>query len=206
MFRFGILELIPAALHISAEQDRAIRQGSDVWAIIASLKRIAGLPLEWLFAGSARARQQPAQELIERGAGLEAMWVDEVQGMADLLSFDQADQHRLQALAQGRLLSQAQERIARLRGISSARAAFSRKCDAKRVEPALREALSAWQSLGAAKSGEAKPYSTANLDAFTMNLMGYPEATRLQETSALLNQTISERTGQKAAGPSKTGR
>ena len=75
---------------------------------------------------------------------------------------------------------------------------------AKRVEPALREALSAWQSLGAAKSGEAKPYSTANLDAFTMNLMGYPEATRLQETSALLNQIIRERTGQTGTAPSRT--
>jgi len=77
---------------------------------------------------------------------------------------------------------------------------------AKRVEPALREAVSAWQSLGAARSAEAKPYSTANLGAFTMNLMGYPEATRLQETSALLNQIVRERTGQTGAGPSRPSR
>jgi hypothetical protein len=71
----------------------------------------------------------------------------------------------------------------------------------KRVESALREALSAWQSLGPAKSGEAKPYSTANMDAFTMNLMGYPEATRLQETSARLDQIVRQRFGQKGTSP-----
>lgn len=47
-------------------KDRAIRQGSDIWAIIASLKRIAALPVEWLFAGSARVRQSPAQELADK--------------------------------------------------------------------------------------------------------------------------------------------
>lgn len=44
VFRFGILELIPAALHITAEQDRAIRQvtagrecrGSSMRAVIAN--------------------------------------------------------------------------------------------------------------------------------------------------------------------------
>jgi hypothetical protein len=77
---------------------------------------------------------------------------------------------------------------------------------AKRVEPALREALSAWQSLGAARSSEAKPYSTANIGAFTMNLAGYPEATKLQETSAILNSIIQERTGQTGAAQSRTGR
>jgi hypothetical protein len=77
---------------------------------------------------------------------------------------------------------------------------------ANRVQPALREALLAWQSLGAARSSDAKPYSTANLDAFTMNLMGYPEATRLQETSALLDRIVRERMGQTGAGKSKTGR
>lgn len=53
-------------------KDRAIRQGSDIWGIIASLKRIAALPMAWLFAGSARVRQNPGgkenrfQELIDK--------------------------------------------------------------------------------------------------------------------------------------------
>lgn len=44
-------------------QDRAMRQGTDVWGIIASLKRLMQLPAEWLFPGSARARQNPHHEL-----------------------------------------------------------------------------------------------------------------------------------------------
>jgi glyoxylase-like metal-dependent hydrolase (beta-lactamase superfamily II) len=44
-------------------KDRALRQGCDIWGIIASLKKIAGLPITWLFAGSARVRQDPAVEL-----------------------------------------------------------------------------------------------------------------------------------------------
>ena len=54
-------------------KDRAMRQGSDVWTIIASLKRIAALPVEWLFPGSARARQHPAQELAGKIAYYEAL-------------------------------------------------------------------------------------------------------------------------------------
>jgi glyoxylase-like metal-dependent hydrolase (beta-lactamase superfamily II) len=44
-------------------QDRAMRQGTDVWGIIASLKKLLPLPVEWLFPGSARARQDPHAEL-----------------------------------------------------------------------------------------------------------------------------------------------
>lgn len=44
-------------------QDRAMRQGTDVWGIIASLKLLALLPAEWLFPGSARARQNPQAEI-----------------------------------------------------------------------------------------------------------------------------------------------
>jgi hypothetical protein len=77
---------------------------------------------------------------------------------------------------------------------------------AKRVEPALRQALSACQSLGPTRSSEAKPYSTINMSAFTMNFMGSPEATRLQETSALLNNVIRERAGQMPTGQSRKSR
>jgi glyoxylase-like metal-dependent hydrolase (beta-lactamase superfamily II) len=47
-------------------RDRALRAGQDIWQTIASLKRMAGLPLQRLFPGSARVRQQPIQELREK--------------------------------------------------------------------------------------------------------------------------------------------
>jgi hypothetical protein len=76
----------------------------------------------------------------------------------------------------------------------------SRDALARRVEPALREALAAWQSLGSARLTEARPYSTSRMGATTQNLVDYPDATRLQETSALLDQAIRERTGQTRSG------
>lgn len=47
-------------------QDRALRQGQDIWQTIASLKRMAELPLQTLYPGSARVRQQPLNELREK--------------------------------------------------------------------------------------------------------------------------------------------
>ena len=47
-------------------QDRALRQGQDIWRTIASLKRMAELPLQTLFPGSARVRQQPLEELCQK--------------------------------------------------------------------------------------------------------------------------------------------
>jgi glyoxylase-like metal-dependent hydrolase (beta-lactamase superfamily II) len=54
-------------------QDRSVRQGTDLWQVIASLKRIAALPVEWLFPGSARARQHPARDLSAKIDYLEAL-------------------------------------------------------------------------------------------------------------------------------------
>lgn len=47
-------------------QDRAMRQGTDVWGIIASLKKLQSLPAGWLFPGSARVRQDPGTELVAK--------------------------------------------------------------------------------------------------------------------------------------------
>lgn len=44
-------------------RDRALRQGCDIWGIIQSLKRIQQLPITTLFPGSARVREQPADEI-----------------------------------------------------------------------------------------------------------------------------------------------
>jgi len=54
-------------------RDRALREGYDVWAIIASLKRIAALPSQCLFPGSARVRMDPAAELAAKIDHLEAL-------------------------------------------------------------------------------------------------------------------------------------
>jgi glyoxylase-like metal-dependent hydrolase (beta-lactamase superfamily II) len=44
-------------------KERSLRAGYDIWEIIASLKRVAKLPINWLFAGSARVRENPGVEL-----------------------------------------------------------------------------------------------------------------------------------------------
>lgn len=54
-------------------QDRVLRSGCDIWGIIASLKKIASLSLRWLFPGSARVRQGPADELKSKIAYLEGL-------------------------------------------------------------------------------------------------------------------------------------
>ncbi|MEW5868086.1 MAG: MBL fold metallo-hydrolase [Chloroflexota bacterium] len=54
-------------------RDRALRAGTDIWGVIASLKRVAALPIAWLFPGSARVRQSPAQELSDKIAFYEAL-------------------------------------------------------------------------------------------------------------------------------------
>ncbi len=54
-------------------KDRVLRAGCDIWGIIASLKKIASLPLRWLFPGSARVRQDPADELKRKIAYLEEL-------------------------------------------------------------------------------------------------------------------------------------
>jgi glyoxylase-like metal-dependent hydrolase (beta-lactamase superfamily II) len=54
-------------------RDRALREGYDIWAIIASLKRIARLPAKRLFPGSARVRDNPAEEIAAKIGHLEAL-------------------------------------------------------------------------------------------------------------------------------------
>jgi len=52
-------------------KDRALRSESDIWQIIASLQRVAGLNLSLLFPGSARVRENPQAEIGEKIAYLE---------------------------------------------------------------------------------------------------------------------------------------
>ncbi|MEW5828830.1 MAG: MBL fold metallo-hydrolase [Chloroflexota bacterium] len=52
-------------------RERALRDGYDIWQIIASLKRIAALPAAVMFPGSARIRENPKEELASKIAYLE---------------------------------------------------------------------------------------------------------------------------------------
>ncbi len=54
-------------------RDRALRAGYDIWGIIASLRRIAELPLRVLFPGSARVRRKPLPEILAKIAYLEEL-------------------------------------------------------------------------------------------------------------------------------------
>jgi glyoxylase-like metal-dependent hydrolase (beta-lactamase superfamily II) len=44
-------------------QDRALREGYNIWEIIDSLRAVSALPLRTLFPGSARVRHEPREEL-----------------------------------------------------------------------------------------------------------------------------------------------
>ena len=49
------------------------RRGQDIWTTIAALKRLAGLPAQRMFPGSARVRDDPPGELATKAAYLEEM-------------------------------------------------------------------------------------------------------------------------------------
>lgn len=54
-------------------QERALRADYDIWQIISSLKRVAALPAQILFPGSARVRVNPAEELTSKISYLERL-------------------------------------------------------------------------------------------------------------------------------------
>jgi ATP-binding cassette, subfamily C, bacterial CydC len=73
---------------------------------------------------SRRLSQRPATLLIATRADLNALLVDEIQGLPDLLSFDQTQQHAARVLGLSRLLNRTQEQLAMLRGVSNGLAAL----------------------------------------------------------------------------------
>jgi len=50
----------------NGSKDRAIRVDTDIWNLIASLKKIVELPLTRLFPGCARIRENPTPEIIKK--------------------------------------------------------------------------------------------------------------------------------------------
>ncbi|MEW5867991.1 MAG: thiol reductant ABC exporter subunit CydD [Chloroflexota bacterium] len=86
------------------------------WALLVFwLAAGLGLPALFLWLGSG-----PGKQVVEQRAALSAALVDGVQGLADLLAFNQGERQaqRLQAFSQG--LIEAQQRMARLAGLQSA--------------------------------------------------------------------------------------
>ncbi len=77
------------------------------------------LPLIMRWLGKASSGQ-----FITTRAGLNAQLIDEIQGLADLLAFDHAEQHRAQVLRMNAQLIRVQERQALLRGVSNGLAAL----------------------------------------------------------------------------------
>ena len=67
-----------------------------------------------------RLGNKPSGQLIATRAELNALLVDEIQGLADLLAFDQANEHRARVLRLNVELNRVQERQAMLRGTSNA--------------------------------------------------------------------------------------
>ncbi|MFN8471142.1 MAG: thiol reductant ABC exporter subunit CydC [Anaerolineae bacterium] len=67
-----------------------------------------------------RLSRGPATDLISMRAELNATAVDEIQGMADLLVFDQASQYQTGAVALAEKLNRIQEHIAVVRGMGNA--------------------------------------------------------------------------------------
>ncbi|MBN1135782.1 MAG: MBL fold metallo-hydrolase [Anaerolineae bacterium] len=54
-------------------QDRALREGYDIYEIIASLKKLAGLPVQTIFAGSGSVRTEGVKPLQDKIAYLEEL-------------------------------------------------------------------------------------------------------------------------------------
>lgn len=55
----------------NGSKDRAIREDTDIWGIITSLKKINDLPLSRLYPGCAHVRENPNQELNQKICYLE---------------------------------------------------------------------------------------------------------------------------------------
>lgn len=66
-----------------------MRAGTDVWGIIASLKKLLALPAGWLFPGSAHARQDPRSELAAKISYYEEFGEKIFQLQRQGFSFDQ---------------------------------------------------------------------------------------------------------------------
>jgi thiol reductant ABC exporter CydC subunit len=95
----------------------------DIWLAAALLAFIlltgVALPLitRWL-------SRQPAAELIAARAELNASLVDEIQGIADLLTYGQEETYQARTLGLGGQLNRVQERLAFVRGLGNGLAAL----------------------------------------------------------------------------------
>lgn len=120
--------------------------------------------------------KRPGLDQFQRyqALALRAVALDRLEGLLASLSTvdDQAD------LAQGKwVLSM------------TSRAAISRQ-----VDPAVRQAVLAWEGLGPARFDQARPLTVSNMPPMARNLFELPDPTPLQEISAMLDQVVRKRT------------
>jgi hypothetical protein len=149
----------------------------------------------------------------QEGCGVTLLWaniqlLDRLLKEPGLSSLDRYEALALRAIALDgvdRFLASSEARNKESSGDATAEWILSGTTKAaisKLVVPAVRQARSAWESLGPASENEAKPYSTADLTFSPFwDLRDISQATPLQEISAQLNQIAQQRLGQQDASP-----
>ncbi len=85
-------------------------------AVLLGFLVLTGVVLPWCSRWIGR---QPARELVAVRSELNGMLVDQVQGVADLVAFDRAEQHRGRALELGDELDRIGQRLALVRGMGA---------------------------------------------------------------------------------------
>ncbi|MCB0138014.1 MAG: hypothetical protein KDD75_23115, partial [Caldilineaceae bacterium] len=89
--------------------------------VLAIFLALTGVALPW---ASRRLSRQAAETTIAARADLNAGLVDTIQGMADLVAFGQAGPQQARVLAQSAAANRAQEKLAHVRGATTALAAL----------------------------------------------------------------------------------
>ena len=89
--------------------------------VLAIFLALTGVALPW---ASRRLSRQAAETTIATRADLNAGLVDTIQGMADLVAFGQAGPQQARVLAQSAAANRAQEKLAHVRGATTALAAL----------------------------------------------------------------------------------
>ena len=117
---FYVRVLVPPVVAVLVTALGAVLLGAFSALLAIALLGFLALTGVALPLASRRLSREPARMLVATRADLGAMLVDEVRGVADLLALDEGERHRQRALAIGRELDRAGERLAAVRGRTTA--------------------------------------------------------------------------------------
>ncbi len=117
---FYVRVLVPPVVAVLVTALGAVLLGAFSALLAIALLGFLALTGVALPLASRRLSREPARMLVATRADLGAMLVDEVRGVADLLALDEGERHRQRALAIGRELDRAGERLAAVRGLTTA--------------------------------------------------------------------------------------